>query len=124
MHTYKLTAPKNADGQPVRMFRAARENNEAKAIDQLSCICAGILADGVVNEQEAAFFLQYPRTLQPSVVSFAPARGTLGLNLSALLPFRTNRSIATVAEELGVYAQTAIATKIRTPFLRTSTVAQ
>lgn len=65
MQTYKLTAPKNADGQPVRMFRAARENNEAKAIDQLSGICAGILADGVVNQQEAAFFADWVRQHAP-----------------------------------------------------------
>lgn len=65
MHTYKLTTPKNADGQPVRMFRAARDNNEEKAIDQLSGICAGILADGVVNEQEAAFFADWVRQHAP-----------------------------------------------------------
>jgi NAD-dependent DNA ligase len=65
MHTYKLTTPKNADGQPVRMFRAARDYNEAKAIDQLSGICAGILADGVVNEQEAAFFADWVRQHAP-----------------------------------------------------------
>ena len=65
MHTYKLTTPKNADGQPVRMFRAARENNEAKAIDQLSGICAGILADGAVNEQEAVFFADWVRQHAP-----------------------------------------------------------
>ena len=61
MHTYKLTTPHDADGQPLRMFRAARDNNEAKAIDQLSGICAGILADGVVNEQEAVFFANWVR---------------------------------------------------------------
>ena len=65
MHTYKLTTPKNADGQPIRMFRAARDNNEAKAIDQLSGICAGILADGVVNEQEADFFADWIRQHAP-----------------------------------------------------------
>src|SRR5258708_1298161 len=65
MRTYKLTTPKNADGQPVRMFRAARENNEDKAIDQLSGICAGILADGVVNEQEAIFFAEWVRQHAP-----------------------------------------------------------
>lgn len=65
MRTYKLTTPTNADGQPLRMFRAARDNNEAKAIDQLSGICAGILADGVVNEQEAAFFANWVRQHAP-----------------------------------------------------------
>jgi hypothetical protein len=61
MRTYKLAMPKNADGQPIRMFRAARENNEAKAIDQLSGICAGILADEIVNEREANFFVEWVR---------------------------------------------------------------
>jgi hypothetical protein len=65
MRIYKLAAPKNADGQPHRMFRAARNNNEAKAIDQLSGICAGILADGVVNEQEAIFFAEWVRQHAP-----------------------------------------------------------
>lgn len=65
MRTYKLATPKNADGQPLRMFRAARDNNEAKAIDQLSGICAGILADGVVNEQEAIFFAEWVRQHAP-----------------------------------------------------------
>ena len=65
MHTYKLTTPKNADGQPIRMFRATRDNNEAKAQDQLSGICAGILADGVVNEQEATFFADWVRQHAP-----------------------------------------------------------
>jgi hypothetical protein len=65
MRAYKLTTPKNADGQPLRMFRAARDNNEAKAIDQLSGICAGILADGVVNEQEAEFFAEWVRQHAP-----------------------------------------------------------
>lgn len=61
MTTYKLTVPKNEHGQPIQMFRAARANNEAKAIDQLSGICTGILADGVVNEQEAKFFVEWIR---------------------------------------------------------------
>jgi hypothetical protein len=59
MRTYKLTTPKDINGQPVRMFKAARENNEAKLIDQLSGICSGILADGIVNEQEAIFFAEW-----------------------------------------------------------------
>ncbi len=61
MRTYILTTPIDADGQPVRMFRAARENNEAKAIDQLSGICEGMLADGVVSEQEAKYFAEWVR---------------------------------------------------------------
>lgn len=65
MRTYKLNTPRNADGQPIRMFRVARENNEAKAIDQLSGICAGILADGVVNDREAKFFADWVRQHAP-----------------------------------------------------------
>lgn len=61
MRTYILTTPINADGQPVRMFRAAQENNEAKAIDQLSGICEGMLADGAVSEQEAKYFAEWVR---------------------------------------------------------------
>jgi len=38
------------------MFKANLENSVSKAIDQLSGICAGILADGIVTEQEATFF--------------------------------------------------------------------
>jgi hypothetical protein len=53
MRTYVLTIPKDAHGQPLRLFRANYENNVSKAIDQLSGICTGILADGVVTEQEA-----------------------------------------------------------------------
>jgi len=60
--SYKLTTPKDAHGQPIRMFKALRENNEAKAIDQLLGICSGILADGVVNEQEAKFFADWVRS--------------------------------------------------------------
>jgi hypothetical protein len=56
MRTYQLVTPKDADGQPLRLFKVNLENNVSKAIDQLSGICAGILADGVVNEREAEFF--------------------------------------------------------------------
>jgi len=65
MRTYQLATPKDEDGQPIRMFRAGRANNEAKAIDQLSGICAGILADGVVNEHEAVFFAGWVRQHAP-----------------------------------------------------------
>ena len=54
--TYRLTLPKDAHGQPIRLFKAREENNAAKAIDQLTGICAGILADGVVSPKEAEFF--------------------------------------------------------------------
>jgi hypothetical protein len=65
MKTYTLTTPKDADGQPLQMFKANLENNLAKAIDQLSGICSGILADGVVTEQEAAFFAEWVRKFAP-----------------------------------------------------------
>jgi len=63
MRNYKLTTPIDANGQPVRLFRATRENYEAKELDQLSGICEGILADGVVNEPEANFFAGWVRKL-------------------------------------------------------------
>ena len=47
---------KDVHGQPLRPFRANMENNVSKAIDQLGGICKGILADGIVSDQEAAFF--------------------------------------------------------------------
>jgi len=56
MKAYILTTPKDVHGQPLRMFKANLENSVSKAIDQLSGICAGILADGIVTEQEATFF--------------------------------------------------------------------
>lgn len=61
MRPYILTTPKDADGQPRRLFKANFENNLSKAIDLLSGICEGILADGVVNEDEARFFAEYVR---------------------------------------------------------------
>lgn len=66
MRTYVLTNPRDDHGQPIRLFKAIRENNAAKAIDQLSGICAGILADGVVTEQEAGFFANWVRTFAPT----------------------------------------------------------
>jgi len=65
MRTYTLVTPKDAHGQPIRLFKANLENNVSKAIDQLSGICAGILADGVVNEQEAEFFAKWVRKFAP-----------------------------------------------------------
>lgn len=52
----KSTKAKDLHGQPLKLFRALAENNTSKAIDQLSGICAGILADGVVCDAEARFF--------------------------------------------------------------------
>jgi hypothetical protein len=65
MKTYVLTAPKDAHGQPLRLFKANLENNVSKAIDQLSGICSGILADGVVTEKEAFFFAEWVRNFAP-----------------------------------------------------------
>jgi hypothetical protein len=65
MKTYTLTTPKDVNGQPLRMFKANLENNVSKAIDQLSGICSGILADGIVSEQEAAFFAEWVRKFAP-----------------------------------------------------------
>lgn len=65
MKSYTLISPKDAHGQPIRMFKANLENNVSKAIDQLSGICAGILADGVVSEQEAIFFAEWVRKFAP-----------------------------------------------------------
>lgn len=47
---------KNDDGQPVRAFPAQILNNAAKALEELSAICTGILCDGEVSDREAAFF--------------------------------------------------------------------
>ncbi len=65
MRPYILTTPKDADGQPRRLFKANFENNVSKAIDQLSGICEGILADGIVNDQEARFFADYLKRFAP-----------------------------------------------------------
>jgi hypothetical protein len=65
MRTYKLETPKDAHGQPIRLFKANLENNVSKAIDQLTGICAGILADGKVNEKEAVFFADWVRKFAP-----------------------------------------------------------
>ena len=65
MRTYVLKPPTDAHGQPLRLFRANLENNVSKAIGQLSGICAGILADGVVNDREAEFFGEWIRKFAP-----------------------------------------------------------
>lgn len=54
--------PKDGHGQPLHIFRANLENNISKAIDQLAGICKGILADGIVADQEAVFFKQWIET--------------------------------------------------------------
>jgi NAD-dependent DNA ligase len=61
MRTYVLTTPKDENGQPRRLFKANLENNVSKAIDQLSGICSGILADRILTEAEAEFFTDYVR---------------------------------------------------------------
>jgi hypothetical protein len=50
---------KDSHGQPRNLFKFNIENNVSKAIDQLSGICAGILADGIVCEKEALFFREW-----------------------------------------------------------------
>jgi hypothetical protein len=61
--TYTLVVPKDEHGQLARPFNGNLKNNVSKAIDQLSGICAGILADGVVTEQEAMFFAEKVRSI-------------------------------------------------------------
>jgi NAD-dependent DNA ligase len=63
--TYHLVTPKDANGQPVRLFKAREENNVAKAIDQLTGICTGILADGVVSPKEVEFFASWVQKFAP-----------------------------------------------------------
>lgn len=58
------STPRDAHGQPVRLFQ--RANNSAKAVDQLMGICTGILADGEVNENEAIFFAEWVRKHAPA----------------------------------------------------------
>src|SRR5204863_6456311 len=65
MRKYVLTMPKDEHGQPKQLFKFNLENNVSKAIDQLSGICSGILADGVVTEQEAGFFAEWVRKFAP-----------------------------------------------------------
>lgn len=60
-----VKAATDAHGQTVRLFKANFENNVSKAIDQLSGICAGILADGEVNEAEAKFFAEWVQRYAP-----------------------------------------------------------
>src|SRR5437763_5649502 len=61
MRAYILSTSKDDHGQPIRIFKANLENNVSKAIDQLSGICSGMLADGIVGETEAKFFADYVR---------------------------------------------------------------
>ena len=89
MKTYALTTPKDANGQPLRMFKANLENNVSKAIDQLSGICSGILADGVVTEQEATFSYLGKTCGPPTALVPSQARRPLGRNR----PARRRRSI-------------------------------
>lgn len=62
---YRLVTSKDTDGQPLRLFKAREENNVAKAIDQLTGICAGILADGIVSSKEVEFFASWVRKYAP-----------------------------------------------------------
>lgn len=63
--TYQLVAAKDQHGQPVRLFKAREENNFAKAIEQLTGICAGIIADGVVTPKEVEFFANWVQKYAP-----------------------------------------------------------
>jgi NAD-dependent DNA ligase len=62
---YRLVTPKDEHGQPIRLFKAREENNIAKAIDQLTGICTGILADGIVSPKEAEFFADWVQKFAP-----------------------------------------------------------
>ncbi|MEY4385640.1 MAG: hypothetical protein RLY20_923 [Verrucomicrobiota bacterium] len=69
MKTYQLKPPTDISGKPLPLFKGARNNEQDKAVDQLTGICAGILSDGVVNQKEAAFFADWVKThvpLQPA----------------------------------------------------------
>lgn len=63
--TYQLFTPKDEHGQPIRLFKAREENNVAKAIDQLTGICTGILADGFVSPKEVEFFASWVQKFAP-----------------------------------------------------------
>jgi hypothetical protein len=52
---------KDANGQPVYLTGLTVENNVSKVFDQLSGLCAGILADDVINDVEALFFRDWVR---------------------------------------------------------------
>ncbi len=65
MRPYKIKTPTDPNGQPLRLFKFHHENNISKAIDQLSGICSGILADGIVNDAEAAYFANWIRVNAP-----------------------------------------------------------
>jgi NAD-dependent DNA ligase len=62
---YHVTTPKDVHGQPLRLFKAREANNITKAIDQLTGICAGILADGSVNSKEVEFFSAWVQKYAP-----------------------------------------------------------
>jgi hypothetical protein len=53
--------PNHASNHSKRFFDALDQNIVSKAIDQLSGMCAGILADGKVCEAEARFFNDWVR---------------------------------------------------------------
>jgi NAD-dependent DNA ligase len=63
---YTMHVSKDEHGQTRHLFRALAENNVSKAIDQLSGICAGILADGKVCDTEARFFNDWVRKFSSS----------------------------------------------------------
>jgi hypothetical protein len=63
---YDIRLPHDPHGQPLRPFRANDLQNAAKAIERLSAIALGILADGIVTDQEAVFFRDWLQKNKPA----------------------------------------------------------
>lgn len=57
------TNRKDGDGQPLIPFPSQAHNNVCKSLDQLVGICLGILADQVVNDEEAMNFRRWVQQL-------------------------------------------------------------
>jgi NAD-dependent DNA ligase len=62
MRKSRLKLPADQHGQPIRPPLVTVANRVSKAVDQLSGICSGILADNEVNEAEANFFAKWIAT--------------------------------------------------------------
>jgi len=65
MKTYQLKRPTDINGKPLPFFKSGRANEQDKAVDQLTGICAGIISDGVVNQKEADFFADWVKLHAP-----------------------------------------------------------
>lgn len=65
MKTYQLKRPTDINGKPLPFFKSGRSNEQDKAVDQLTGVCAGIISDGVVNQKEADFFAEWVKTHAP-----------------------------------------------------------